>query len=431
MKGGLLASLAFTVSLLSACSTPPDLTVLERSVTGRTARVVASLSQTHFGKSVSAAVFRSPELGQGMAALREAEAGLIAAGGAFQPEVSAGLRPDDAAGFGVEGFASLSLRLYDGGVSAARETAARARVLGGIAERHDAASQAAHAAVQAWSEVVTARALLAANETTLAALAATVARIEERTAAGVGASQELLAAQSRFANERAATVVAQAEVSRAEAVFFEIFGDVPAASLSLPPQAPRAPSEGAASSPLLYVAKSAVLAAEAEHAAALAGRVPTLAVTVSALSGAQAVAGLTSEHLVAPGNSRRARVAAAEARIDARRNELEATSRTLQRRLRILDAEAQAAESRLGAAQEANAANQANLAVLRDQFETGRQSLIGLFDAEREALTAQQQRITALHDRVVLSYAALAVTGDILDLFGIKLGDTSPSGDET
>lgn len=417
----LMLSLALACPILSGCATPPDLTALEASVTADAARVPPSLALTSFGQSIQVAVARSPGLGRGTAALREAEAGLIAVNGAYLPEVSVGLRPDNSVGFGVRGFGSLSLLVYDGGANAAHETAARARVLGGIAGRHNAASQAALDAVQAWSDVVTARALHAASEVTLAALETTVARIEERTAAGAGASGEVLTARSRIANERAMIVAAQAEVARAEAVFFEVFGHSPSNSLALPQLAPRMPADGLAASPLLLIAEADVLAAEAELAAVIAGRTPTLALTVSALTGSRAIAGVASEQLLAPTNNRRSQISAAEARIDARRTDLDATQRALQSRLRIIGAEIDATERRVGAAQEASAANRENLSAARDQFDVGRQGLLDLLDSEREALAAERQRIMAEHDRIILSYAALAATGDILDLFGITL----------
>lgn len=427
MTSSFMLPLLVAATLLSACASPPDLSALEAAVTTREARVPAHLGTTPFGQAVASAVTASPSLGRGEAALREAEAGLIAAGGAFRPEVSIGVRPEGESGFGVTSFSALTTLLYDGGASQARETAAQARVLGGIAGRTEAGSQAALMAVQAWASVVTARALLHASEETLRALEATTARIEDRATAGAGASGEVLTARSRLANERADAVSARAEVARAEAVFFEIFGEAPGPGLSLPPRAPQAPGVGAAGSPILLQAEAEVLAAEAEHAAALAGRAPTLAVSVSVLAGRSPVAGLDTEQLLTPVNGRRAQVAATDARIEARRTDLDATARELESRLRILEAEGRAADRRLAAARDASEANHANLTASRDQFEAGRQTLIALLDAEREALASERQRILAEHDRAVLGYAMLAATGDILDLFGIVLMGQDPS----
>jgi outer membrane protein, adhesin transport system len=408
-------------ALLSACATPPDLTALETAVITREARLPASLAGSVFGRSVAQAVTTSPTLGRGQSALREAEAGLLAESGAFLPQISVGLRPQESGGFGITSFGAISQLLYDGGASNARETAAQARVLGGLAGRLDAGSRAALLAVEAWAGVATARALVRVSEASLTALETTTAQIEDRSSAGLGSSVDALSARSRLANERAAMVAAQSDANRAEAIFIETFGHPPGPSLSLPPKAPRAPDGGAEGSPTLQKAEAEVLAAEAEHAAALAGRVPSLSVSVSAIPGSQAVAGLASEQLLSPARGRTARIAATEARIDARRVDLDATRRELESRVRILTAEQLAVADRLAATLAAREANRANLEVARDQFQAGRRSLIELLDAEREALASERQQILAEHDRAVLGYAVLAATGDILDAFGVTL----------
>jgi adhesin transport system outer membrane protein len=419
------------VLLLSACVTPPDLTKLETAVTQRQARLSASLSGGVFGKSVASAVMSSPALGRGDAALRETQAGLLAESGAFLPQISLGVRPQGQVGFGSAAFASISQMIYDGGASGARETAARARVLGGVAGRLDAGSRAALAAVEAWAAVATSRALVRVAETSLAALEQTTAKIEERTNAGLGSSAEALTAQSRLANDRAAVVAARSEVIRADAVFMEVFERAPTPGIGLPPKAPHAPSDGAEDNPTLRRAEAEVLAAQAEYTAALAGRVPQISVTISAVPGAGAVAGLASEQLLSPARSRTARVAAAEARVGARQVDFDATRRELQSRFRILSAEVRAVEERLAARRIATAANRASLTVAREQFEAGRRSLIELLDAEREALASERQAILAEYDQAVLGYAVLAATGDILDVFGVIFPASGVSGQET
>jgi outer membrane protein TolC len=189
-----LPFMIIAVTLLSACATPPDLTEFETAVVTREARLSASLSDGTFGRAVAHAVSISPSLGRGEAALREAEANLLAEGGAFLPQVTVGLRPGETGGFGVTSFGAISQLLYDGGASAARETAARARVLGGLSGRLEVGSRAALSAVEAWAEVATARALLHASEEALTSLELTTAQIEERSSAGLGSSADALTA---------------------------------------------------------------------------------------------------------------------------------------------------------------------------------------------------------------------------------------------
>lgn len=427
MRNPFAAALLLTV-VLSACATPPDLTALETAVTTREARLPPSLATGAFGLAVKQAMENSPTLGRGQAALREAEAGLLAEGGAFLPQVSLGVRPEGTGGLSMTSFGAISQLIYDGGASNARETAAQARVLGGLAGRLDAGSRAVLSAVEAWSAVATARALVQVSEASLVSLEVTTAQIEERSSAGLGSSVDALTARSRLANERAAVVAARSESTRAEAIFIETFGHAPKPGLSLPPQAPTAPDGGAAGSPVLQQAEAEVLAAQAEHAAVLAGRAPTLSLTVSAVPGTQAVAGLASQQLLSPSRNRAARLAAAEARIDARRVDLDATRRELESRSRILTAELLATANRLTATSAAREANRANLEVAREQFQAGRRSLIELLDAEREALASERQQILAEHDQAVLGYAVLAASGDILDVFGVMLPAKPSSG---
>lgn len=414
------AALVGSIVALTACATPPDIAPLQASISNRQARLAPSLAKGEFGRSVAAAVARSTEVGRSEADLRESEANLMAESGAYLPQVSIGLQPGSGIGFGVSSFAAVSQLLFDGGSGAARRSAAEARVLGRVAGRVEAGSQAALAAVQAWADLVTARRLMAASESSLAALEETVARIAERSSAGVGTNSELLTAESRLANERARVVGARAEVARAEAVFAELFGQAAPADLALPPAAPAVPSAGAAGSPALQQAEAERVAAEADLAAVKSALFPALSVQSSVTDAGMRV-GPGVEQSVTPNRARAARLAAAEARVDARAVDVDATRRELESRLRILSAEAIAARDRLDAARAASEANRANLATARDQFDVGRRSLIELLDAEREALASEQQRIGAEHDRAMVGYAALAVTGDILDAFAIRL----------
>ncbi|MCX8226344.1 MAG: TolC family protein [Sulfitobacter sp.] len=394
-------------------------------MTQREVRVSALLTDGIFGRSVASAVMSSPALGRGAAALREAQAGLLAETGAFSPQISLGLRPKNQAGFGSSVFVSVSQIIYDGGASVSRKTAAHARVLGGVAGQLDAGSQAALTAVETWAAVARARALVIVADASLAALETTTAQIEERTGAGLGSSADALTAQSRLANDRVAVVAARSEVARAEAVFAEVFGQPPMSNLNLPAIAPKAPSGGTEGNPTLRRAEAAVLAAQAEHTATLAGRMPTLSLAVSATPGSDAIVGFASERLLSPSNGHTARIAIAKARIGARQAELDATQRELESRLRILSAEVQAVGERLTSTRNATEANRANLVVAREQFHAGRRSLIELQDAEREALASERQKILAEYEQAVLGYAVLAATGDILDVFGVTLPVTT------
>ncbi|MEI6797810.1 MAG: TolC family protein [Pseudomonadota bacterium] len=421
MKPTLLVLVTVTAALLGGCAKPPDLAPLQSAVVARHARVGATLAEGDFGRSVAHAVTTSTDLGHGDAALRQAQASLLAESGPFLPQVSVGLHSTGEPGFSVGSFASLSQLIYDGGASASRQTAAQARVLGSQVGRVDAASSAALRAVQAWAQVVTSRALADAAERSLLALEATSAKIEARSKAGLGSSAEALTAQSRLANDRAALAMAQSDVLQAEAIFAEAFGTPPKPDMALPPLAPSLPQPGAEGSPLLIRAQAEVFAAEADRAAALAGRVPAVSLSLGAIPGERVVSGLAAQQALSQARGRKARIAAAEAQVDARRVDLDATRRELDSRLRILTAQERAIEGRVKAARDAAAANEANLDIARSQFQAGTRNLIELLDAERESLSSERVQIQADHDRAVVGYAILAASGDILDLFGIVL----------
>ena len=404
---------------LAACAAPPDIAPLHAAVTARSDRLPSSLAESSFGQAVARAVAGSPTVGRSQANLREREADLLAAGGFGLPQLSLGLRPGGGAGFEVAAFSAITQLVFDAGAGRARERAAEARVLGGVASGIEAQSQAAFAAVATWAEVVAAREVLASAETSLAALEAIEARIAERTTAGAGASSELLTAQSRLANERAGVVEARTALARADAAFTEIFGHAPALQLKRPPAAPALPDGGLDESPLILQARADVLAAEAEMAATRASRMPTLSVQITDTAGEGISAGPVVEQNLAPSRGMTARVAAAEARLEARQVNLDATQRELHSRLNRLRAEAAGAEARLTAARAAVEANRANLSAMRALFEVGRSDLIALLDAERETLSSERARIAAERDKVVAGHALLAVTGDILAVFGI------------
>jgi adhesin transport system outer membrane protein len=404
---------------LAACATHPVIAPLRAEVTARLTRLPPSLADSNFGQAIARAVAGSPEVGRSQASVREREADLLAAGGLGLPQLTLGLRPGGGTGFEVAAFSAITQLVFDAGAGRARERAAEARVLGEVAGRIEAQAQAAFAAVAIWAEVAATRELLAAARASLGALEEIGVQIAERTAAGAGSSSDLLTAQGRLANDRAGLVEAETSAARAEAAFTEIFGHPPTARLDLPPGAPAMPDSSLDDTPVILQARAGVSAAEADLAAARAGRMPALSVQVTGTAGDRLTSGPVVEQDVAPSRGVTARMTAAEARLDARHVNLDATQRELQSRLNRLRAEATGAEARLVAARAAVEANRANLTAARELFEVGRSDLIALLDAERETLASECALIMAERDKVVAGYALLAVTGDILAVFGI------------
>jgi outer membrane protein TolC len=128
----------------------------------------------------------------------------------------------------------------------------------------------------------------------------------------------------------------------------------------------------------------------------------------------------------APG-SHQARIRAAEAQLDAVRAEREGLAREITRALADLRSDQRAGAARVAAAREAVTANRATVEASREEFSIGRRSLLGLLDAQRDLFEANETLIAAEREVALSGYAALALTGDILDVFAIKL--PSPTGD--
>jgi len=74
----------------------------------------------------------------------------------------------------------------------------------------------------------------------------------------------------------------------------------------------------------------------------------------------------------------------------------------------------------LQAARIAVQANADSVSAAREQFTIGRRSLIEILDAQRDFVNAQERLILAEQSFFLTNYAALSLTGDILDLLGIS-----------
>ena len=407
---------------MSACAKPPDLEPLAQAIIEREQRLPASLGETEFGQSVVASVQNSPRLARSFAEVEEARAQITAVGSSYYPSIGATLQlPMSGEGF-LPGL-SLTQLVFDAGGLRARQVAAQARLLGRTAGRMDAGAQAALEAVEAWVGVVTSREILAVNEASLAELERITQQIVERAEAGAGSSADVLTAQSRLENLRVGVAAAQSDVTSAEAIYAEIFDEVAKDDFSLPPTAPQLPSLSIEASPTVLEAEAERLAALSDLTEAEAGRVSPVNVTISQIDGEDPEAELVSTDVIPLGGRQSARITALQGRLGVREADVQATQREIERRVAILSAESRAADQRLKAARSAAQANRENVKTAREQFRIARRSLLELLDTEREALAAERQFISSEHDKVVIGYALLAATGDILDVFGIDLND--------
>jgi outer membrane protein TolC len=404
----------------------------------------SNLPETAYGKRIAQAVHTSPILAQSNARLRAAQATEEATAGAFVPQLSAGItseatRSGGSFTTGTEPFLRVSQLVYDNGAARHTRTAARARVYQGQGERLEAASAAVLRAVETYSTLQTQRRLLTLAAENLSAHKELASQIEERSNSGLGSTADTLAAKSRLADARTRRVDAQLKVDQAEAQFREIFNLAPT---TLPSQhtAPLLPlgneKDIVTNSPRVRSIDAALKAAESELAASRASRWPSLRLGAT---GQESTSGtdpdvtfdLTLNYDLDTGGQRRAAIKVAQARVEELSAAREALVREISRALEFVRADRTAGVARVKAARAAAKANADTVSASREQFTVGRRSLLELLDAQRDYVSAQERAILAVQANFLTNYAALGLTGDILDVFAITPEEVASVGDGT
>jgi outer membrane protein, adhesin transport system len=419
---------------LSGCAAARPETAEVAPLSAERKRFAPVLSQGPFGRDVARAVSSHPVVASGAARLRSADADLQAAHAARMPRLAIGLDLEAALAGSVlrSGYlpvVQVSQLLFDGGRTRASIEAAK---LGVSAERHareTAASQLTLAAVEAWHELAHRRDLRGIAERSVAEHRHALDRIEDRLSAGAATESDVLVARSRLADAIAVQATAVGEVDRSEAGFFEIYGYVPGA-LPVSAPAPQLPAlsdqELLETSPRLLGLHAEIEAAGQVVAALDAGRWPLVDINMVGQydrTTDRAAARLASGPRmgVLTGGERAAARARAVARLDELRAEYLQLERQIIRALGAVQSDTRVGERRVVAARDALAANRASVEALDEQFGAGRATILQVLDARREALRAEETLSLAKRDLALSGYAALALTGDILDVFGIGL----------
>lgn len=427
------------VLLLAGCAAGPDGTgpladpsaALADTAAVQASRMAPSLAGTPFGQSVAAAVEGYPSLAAGLARMQAAQAAIAGEAGAFRPQIGLGAEASVQLSGGDRSsratpLLTVSQLVYDGGVASARTRAAEAQLAQAGSDRMATAAALTLQAVEIWHEVLHRRRMLdlAARNVTLHR--EFLAQTQERVDAGAASETDLLTAQSRLADATARRVGAQSRLERAEAAFLEVYGRPPGA-LPAPAAAPSLPAEATAtldSSPRLRSLDAALAAAQAEAEAARAGQRPSVIarLTGGARDGRPDVgATLGLQYDLDTAGRRQAAVTAAEARFAEVAANRDTLRREIARALDVVRSDQRAGAARLQSARVARRANEANVDAVREQFGIGRRSISELLDAQRDFLTASEALLEAELELAVAGYAALALTGDILDVFGIRM----------
>lgn len=431
-------ALSLLLVSVSACTRPPDLTPVTMSFADQTAGAGATkpsktLSHSAFGQRVKKAVENSPNLAQVKSRMGIAKAKQDAAEGAFLPEISLGLnaRSERVASdiADVSPYLRVSQLVYDGGAASGDLTAARARVLESRGDQIQTASSTALAAIETYVLVLDQRKIQSIAAQNVLTHEELVRQITDRTENGVGSSADVLAARSRMSDARTKLADAYARTDRAEARFREVFGDEPG-TLSAPVPAPgleRSDMQIIMNSPQVRRSDASLLAAKAEWSAAQARRSPDVRVAAFANQDNNRDANfgvdLSFNYELDSTGQRRAAIAAAESLVKETEFAREQLIREITRELGFIRSDQKAGADRLREARIAVEANAESVAASREQFSIGRRSLIEILDAQRDYVNAQERLILAEQSYFLTNYAALSLTGDILDLLGVSLGD--------
>lgn len=430
-----IVCLLFLAALTSACTAPPDLTGVNVSLSRGSIGVGASmpapqLAQSSFGQRIRSAVEASPDLAQSATRLEIATANEVAAKGAFLPQLSVGINARservDSDIADVTPYLRISQLVYDGGAASNDLAAARARVLQGRGDQLQTASAIALSTIEAYVVVLDRRKLLEIAAQNVTVHEELVYQITERTDQGVGSNADVLTARSRIADARTRLADARAQLDRANAQFREFFGVAPGVLPSpiAAPKLSRTDEKIVMDSPQVRRSDAVLLAAKAEYAAALARRQPGVQIAAFAdrddSNDANFGVDLSFNYEIDSTGQRRAAIAAAEAQVEEAEFTRYAVIRDIRRELGFVRSDQQAGAVRLQAARTAVDANADSVAAAREQFTIGRRSLIEILDSQRDYVNAQERLILAERNFFLTNYAALSLTGDILDLLGIS-----------
>jgi outer membrane protein TolC len=319
--------------------------------------------------------------------------------------------------------------LFDAGATRNRIRAAEAGAIRETIDRENTAASLSLNGAEAWAEVQFRRFLLEVATENLEVHEQFLEQMEDRQRAGAGTEADVHTARSRTAYAATRRITAQGELDRAEARFAELYGSA-AGRLPDLPVAPDLPGATDAdildASPRLRSLEAELAAARASADAARATRFPGLALQVDGAYDLRADqgdlgAGLQPRLEVGAGSQRVALIARSDARVAELEAERANLERQILRSLAFLRSDQRSGQARVAAATAAVEANEVTLAAVEDQFTVGRRTIIQVLDARRDLFAAKEALALARRDAALSGYAALALTGDVLDVLGILL----------
>lgn len=432
--GANIAAISF-VLLTSGCSTnkPDPFIPGFAELNAEVSRMQPVLATTAYGRNINRAVLDHPLLSAEAARILRAEADVRDAEAMARPQVSLGLDlgsvligpPSPGRYLPV---VQVSQLLFDGGRTRARIEAARIGVVSQELVREATVSQLTLTAVELWHELEYQRRLFQIADKNYAEHRRVLGVLQERLAGGLATQSDLQSVQSRVADARTRQITSRGGQERAEASFSAFFGGFP----SPLPDAQVAPSLPPVSDSELIATSPRIRGIEAEIGGALkllgaanASAVPEIKANIDGSynvpTGRPNVQASTSPSTqIFTGGRRDAERDRARAYVEELRSERDELEREIRRSLAFLRSDMRTGRERVGASRDAVVANEGSVKTLGEQYTIGRVSILQLLDAQRDLSLSREALALAQRDYALSGYAVLALTGDILDVFGTR-----------
>jgi len=414
----------------------------------RRREALAAPADPLFQARVRAAVVQHPEVRSAVVGVDGAVAGTAEARSAFKPQIAGqsegGWRffdrnallntPERSYTTGGLGM-SLRQLVYDFGAAAALVESSEARERVAAARMEAKRAELVLRAIQAAVELDrTRRQLELARENDVARIA--IAQyVKERYDLGGGSVSDVLRAESRIAESRAAIVSAQTRLEAAEAGYREIFGVVPAdipLGVDAPIDVPGVSqvNELAPSFPTVRAAVAVREAAVADSRAISSRAMPQinfeaslnrrdLVGSVASSPGTDRTAGLTMRYDFYTGGAATAREAQAVARLRQAEEDLRGTIQSFERFAQEILADVRASTQLVSARIQAVDLAAQSLRAVREQFAFRRGTLLDLLTAHEAVNSAGQALIDAYAQQVLGSYRLLYVSSRLDAYFGM------------
>ena len=385
-------------------------------------RISPSLQSTALGQALTRA------LGNG-ATLRAAQAGESVAR-TTAAEIEASFKPSFGLSLsseinsngsqGIQPAITMRQRLYDGGATRHKLSAARAQTVVAGADTVDRLTLRALESVGAWEELNLARNLKSVAQASLRRHREIAEKVERRISAGAGSNAEALRIKSRTADAAARVASATRRELEAQTRARELFNTLP--QVGRLPTAP-APNATLENNPRLIALRAQQRSVASELQARQSELSPAvfLEVTGRAPSGqdANVGAGLSVDYTLGTQDSRFAAVRRAQAEVQRVTAEAELVRAELQRTLENANTRQSALRQELRAARNARNAAAEALSNAEVQFGSRGVSLIDLLDLGRELDEAEGNYAELQSDLRFAGYEKLAASGDLLDAFGL------------